>query len=149
MPRLKARKCACGCSGWTSGPDRYWLCGHSSRSTEGRARMAEIGRRSKGKPEERLLKLMGEPDPETGCRDFMGRLDRQGYGVLSIDDRNARAHRVVFQLFVRPLQPGEVVHHRCERPTCCEPTHLQALQPGEHTLLHLRQRREARLQAAA
>lgn len=148
--------CECGCRAVVKS-GRTWVHGHNMRRPSAKVRMAAIGRSWRGKigpespgwrgtPEERLLRLLADPD-EGGCRIYQGQLDRQGYGVLSIDNKNERAHRVAYRLWVGRLRESEVVHHRCETPSCCAPEHLVALRPGEHTVLHAALRREARAAA--
>ncbi len=57
---------------------------------------------------------------------WRGRVDRKGYGRLSLAGREMAAHRVSFAVAVRPLMRGECVCHRCDTPACIEPTHLFA-----------------------
>lgn len=38
----------------------------------------------------------------------------------------ARAHRLAFETFVRPIRDGEVVCHRCDVTLCVNPEHLWA-----------------------
>ncbi len=58
------------------------------------------------------------------CWEFQGRLDKDGYGIVSWAGRDTRAHRVAYAISYRPLHAGEVVRHACDNPRCCRPEHL-------------------------
>lgn len=59
------------------------------------------------------------------CWAWRGRLNYSGYGITGIGGRrNARAHRVAYELARGEIPPGLVVCHRCDNPKCCNPAHL-------------------------
>lgn len=78
-------------------------------------------------PKERLI--MNRTINETGCWLWTASCDQNGYGRLKIDSRVLRAHRVAYEVFVRPLEDGEIVLHNCDVPACINPEHLRA---GSH-----------------
>jgi hypothetical protein len=47
-----------------------------------------------------------------------------GYGYLSVDDRDTLAHRFSWELHRGPIPTGMHVLHRCDTPACVNPTHL-------------------------
>lgn len=53
-----------------------------------------------------------------------------GYGVFSVRGVKQRAHRVAYELCVRPIPAGMFVLHRCDTPACVNPLHLFL---GTHT----------------
>lgn len=61
-----------------------------------------------------------------GCRDFSGSCSR-GYGGVRHQGKLWRAHRLVYTLIHGsiPKKRPEIMH-LCNRPSCCEPEHLQA-----------------------
>lgn len=70
----------------------------------------------------RVDKSGGGPDP---CWPWKGRVHQtEAYGHFDALNTTLIAHRVAFELCVRPLVPGELVCHRCDNPPCCNPDHL-------------------------
>lgn len=58
-----------------------------------------------------------------GCWLWIGCLNRQGYGKLTINGRNFRAPRV--SLHIAGRSPGDaLVCHSCDTPACVRPDHL-------------------------
>lgn len=57
------------------------------------------------------------------CWPYLGRLNKDGYGVASYDSRNPLAHRLAYTLAVG--DPGPELHHTCEHRDCCNPRHLE------------------------
>lgn len=62
--------------------------------------------------------------PDTPCWEWPGANGR--YGRTTIAGRRLYVHRVSFEMFVRTLEPGELVLHRCDNPPCWNPWHLFA-----------------------
>lgn len=67
-----------------------------------------------------------------GCIDWTGTLGTSGYGFLSVTTTQGRtislrAHRLAWILAGRELPPeGMVIRHKCDRPCCVNPAHLEA-----------------------
>lgn len=71
------------------------------------------------------------------CWLWTGSLTPSGYGLF----RGTSAHRATFAWFVGPIEAGDHVHHRCRRPRCVNPVHLDALSATEHASAHWDERR--------
>ena len=62
---------------------------------------------------------------DDSCWDFVGGRNGNGYGVISISKHEqVGAHRVSYQHFYGPIPDGLFVLHKCDNPSCCNPTHL-------------------------
>jgi hypothetical protein len=59
-----------------------------------------------------------------GCIEWTGKVDRKGYGRISIEGRQFFAHRVTWELANGPIPDGMCVCHHCDNPPCCNVAHL-------------------------
>lgn len=79
-------------------------------------------------------------NPETGCWEWTGSKDRDGYGRIAGSFNNKRtfsfAHRESYKLHVGPIgeEGGEFcqVLHRCDNPSCINPEHLYLGDPAQN-----------------
>lgn len=67
--------------------------------------------------------------PKLGqCWIWTAARDKNGYGkahrARPHPKRNARAHRISWELMHCPVPPGMLVLHRCDNPSCVRPSHL-------------------------
>lgn len=58
------------------------------------------------------------------CWNWLGHLDRHGYGVLNRSGKTLRAHRFVYEAMVGPIPAGLSLMHSCDNPPCVNPNHL-------------------------
>lgn len=58
------------------------------------------------------------------CWMWSGRTDDDGYGVISVNRKNRRAHRVAFEMHHGRAPVGFVLHS-CDEPGCVNPGHLR------------------------
>ena len=61
--------------------------------------------------------------PGDECWAWRGSHDRTGYGVVRLDGRLYKAHRVAW-LLTHGEDPGPRLWHRCDNPGCVRPGHL-------------------------
>lgn len=60
-----------------------------------------------------------------GCWIWLGqRRKEDNYGLIKIDGRLTRVHRVSYEVFKGPIPEGLFVCHHCDVPLCINPNHL-------------------------
>lgn len=72
---------------------------------------------------QRLMKYKVE-NTLTGCWEYSGFRNADGYGSFRYLDRMRGAHRVSWMLFNGPIPEGLEVCHKCDNPPCFNPEHL-------------------------
>lgn len=66
-----------------------------------------------------------EFEPNTGCLLWSGAPGAGGYGVVGIDGRYYKAHRVSWAIHHGVMPPSDMkVCHSCDTPPCVNPDHL-------------------------
>ncbi len=64
------------------------------------------------------------PEPNTGCWLWLGLLNPSGYGKFYIKPKYRGAHRVMWEQHNGEIPEGIFVLHRCDTPSCVNPSHL-------------------------
>lgn len=57
------------------------------------------------------------------CWEWQGQRDKDGYGVISLEGKPCRTHRLAFRI-TNGRHPNGMVRHICDNPPCCNPNHL-------------------------
>lgn len=66
-------------------------------------------------------------DRESGCWLWSSAVDSRGYGRVSYQGKNRKAHRVVYEtLTAKPLKKRMTLDHLCRVRNCVNPSHLEA-----------------------
>lgn len=61
---------------------------------------------------------------DDSCWLWLGYIDKDGYGQLSVNDRSQRAHRMSWEAHVGPIPTDMQVLHTCDVRACINPNHL-------------------------
>ena len=78
--------------------------------------------------EERIL-AGSRIDEATGCIEWQGALHHSGYGVITVEGKAKRVHRVAYEVAYGSIPNGLLLRHTCNNKICCNPAHLI---PGTH-----------------
>jgi hypothetical protein len=61
----------------------------------------------------------------SGCWEYQGFKNLQGYGIFSYKSQRWLTHRLALEFQGVNIQ-GKIVCHHCDNPCCCNPAHLYA-----------------------
>lgn len=85
----------------------------------------------KVKPLDRFLSKVNK----TGeCWNWVARVDKDGYGVFSLNRKNVRAHRYSYEEYKGKIGSGLVIDHLCRNKSCVNPDHMETVTNKENIL---------------
>lgn len=80
-----------------------------------------------------LIMSRRDIDKETGCWNYTGTLNGNGYGQLAVEKSLFLVHRLSFTHFRGAIPKGMVLDHLCRNPRCFNPKHLEAVSLAENS----------------
>jgi hypothetical protein len=73
------------------------------------------------------------PEPMSGCWLWTSTLMHEGYGVISINGKQMRAHRLTYMLLRGPIPEHLQVDHLCRLRCCVNPAHMELVTLQENS----------------
>ena len=59
-----------------------------------------------------------------GCWIWLKGKDKNGYGLMSVNNKSYRSSRITYETFIGYIPPGMLICHSCDNPSCINPEHL-------------------------
>lgn len=79
---------------------------------------------------ERLVSRITENNE---CWEWVSPITKNGYGVLSVENKVQLAHRVSYEAYKGTIPKGLQIDHLCRNRCCINPEHLEAVTAKENT----------------
>ena len=79
-------------------------------------------------------RFWGRVNKTSTCWLWTGPTDQDGYGLVSIQNKSRRVHRLAYEMLVGPIPEGLTLDHLCRTPSCVNPAHLEPVTSRVNTL---------------
>lgn len=77
-----------------------------------------------GTLEQKFWSHVNKIEDDTSCWEWTASFDDHGYGVMGIEGKTPKAHRVSYELHNGVFDYSLFVCHKCDNPHCVRPDHL-------------------------
>lgn len=74
------------------------------------------------------------PDADTGCHNWPGAKNQDGYGLLGRSGRSMSAHRWYWIQANGEIPAGMKIDHLCRNPACCNVDHMEVVTNRENVM---------------
>jgi len=71
-----------------------------------------------------VANFWGKVDKSGDCWEWTAYKTEKGYGRLGVGGKLKRAHRVVWEMYYGEIPEGLLCLHKCDNPSCVNPSHL-------------------------
>ena len=85
------------------------------------------------KTQDPAQRFWSKVDKTSTCWNWTAAKQTQGYGVIMVNSRHQRAHRLSFEWSKGPIPDGMWIDHICMNRACVRPDHLRLATPKQNT----------------
>ena len=71
------------------------------------------------------IKILSKIKTSENCWEWKGYIGKDGYGVIKINGRLYKSHRLCYVIFKGDLNIDLVIDHACKNRSCVNPDHLR------------------------
>lgn len=89
-------------------------------------------REANSQPVEQRFMQYVKKDTSSGCWEWTGTLQKNGYSAFYCNGKIVRGHRWSYEHFTAPMPQGKEIDHLCRNRKCVNPSHLEPVTRKEN-----------------